>query len=131
VDAVDGALSCFDHFQDKTLTDAPIVVVGSKVLAKGSIEIALREKTIADTELEGARQILPWVVAMNRQLASDTQRHGAIFLDLLPVMCPELTACHIVSSDGYPVLSNAAHYSRWGARMLAPEVAKLLTTPLR
>jgi peptidoglycan/LPS O-acetylase OafA/YrhL len=110
----------------RSLTTAPIVVVGSKVMAKGSIDIALKHKSIADIEREGARQIIPWVVAMNRQIASDSELQGAIFMDLLSVICPSPVACRVVTPDGYPVMVDEAHYTRWGARLLAPEVVKLL-----
>ena len=110
----------------KSTTRARIVVVGSKIWKFGSIEIALRKRSLDGLPEYGARFVEDSVLQMNARLKAVAERHGAVYFDLMRFLCPTRERCDVLTPNLRPSLHNAGHYSMWGAAM----VSRRATAPL-
>ncbi|MFZ4603727.1 MAG: acyltransferase family protein [Caulobacterales bacterium] len=113
----------------RTISAAPIAVVGRKSLLMGSIDIVAKFRSPVGIENHSTVFIDPKVRLINSELQTASKLQSVEFIDLFSLTCPSEKRCHVITRDGFPFMHNAAHYSSWGARQASRELTALLPPP--
>lgn len=108
-------------------TDAEIVFVGNKGMGKSSVELIAASRSVDEAARAAAAALDPAAATINAHIRTLA---GIDFFDITRLICPQATACHVVSDDGYPIVFDGLHLTRPGAQHLAaagrPQLLRLV-----
>ena len=106
-------------------TDAPIYVVGNKMLNSHPVQLANQLGTTEGLGDYAYQNIRPWNIPTTALIA---EHEGVELIDILSMFCTK-DDCHMLNAEGRPLMWDSTHFSEWGARFVAERGGRDLLMP--